>query len=173
MNGPVRQIVAFIYTASRPSRVIPSPACPLRPRARSESAASLALACPLILHHHVRTFRCIVFWAATCQQRSLAKHSRSLFRPKKKAESAAITPSGRLAPATVGHGECGLLVGLQSELLGQHDIPKRKVPYRTEAPDGNLGLARTDLVDIHIPAAVNTIALGRVGAPHFKKSVFV
>jgi hypothetical protein len=87
--------------------------------------------------------------------------------------SAAITPSGRLAPATVGHGECGLLVGLQSELLGQHDIPKRKVPYRTEAPDGNLGLARTDLVDIHIPAAVNTIALGRVGAPHFKKSVCV
>src|SRR5271165_3381485 len=86
--------------------------------------------------------------------------------------SAAITPSGRLAPATVGHGECGLLVGLQSELLGQHDIPKGKVPDRTEAPDGNLGLARTDLVDIHIPAAVNTIALGRV-APHFEKSVFV
>jgi len=34
------KIVAFIYTASRPSRVIPSPACPLRPRARSESGRS-------------------------------------------------------------------------------------------------------------------------------------
>jgi hypothetical protein len=83
------------------------------------------------------------------------------------------TPPGRLTPATVGHSECGLLVGLQSELLGQHDIPKGKVAYRTEAPDGNLGLARTDLVDIHIPAAANTIALARVGAPHFEKSVFV
>jgi uncharacterized membrane protein len=50
-------------------------------------------------------------------------------------------------------------VGLQSEFLGQHDIPKRKVPYRTEAPDGDSGAARTDLVDIHIPAAANTIAL--------------
>jgi hypothetical protein len=39
---------------------------------------------------------------------------------------------------------------------------KRKVPYWTEAPNGNLGLARTDLVDIHIPAAANTIALARV-----------
>src|SRR2546423_7663501 len=66
--------------------------------------------------------------------------------PRRSAGKAAITPPGRLAPATLGHGECGLLVRLQSELLGQHDIPKRKVPYRTEAPDGDSGASRTDLV---------------------------
>ena len=53
------------------------------------------------------------------------------FAPRRSGGSAAITPPGRLAPATVGHGECGLLVGLQSELLGQHDIPKGRPAVRS------------------------------------------
>ena len=53
----------------------------------------------------------------------------------------------------VSHSECGLLVGLKGELLGEHYVPKGKMPYRAEAPDGNLGTILPKLFDIHVPAA--------------------
>ena len=59
----------------------------------------------------------------------------------------------------VSHSECGLLVGLKGELLGEHYVPKGKMPCRTEAPDGDLGTILTELFDIHVPAAANAIAL--------------
>jgi hypothetical protein len=71
----------------------------------------------------------------------------------------------------VSHSECGLLVGLKGELLGEHYVPKGKMPYRTEAPSGDVGAVLTELFDIHVPAAANAIALPGVAAPHLKISM--
>jgi hypothetical protein len=65
----------------------------------------------------------------------------------------------------VSHSECGLLVGLK------HYVPKGKMPYRTEAPSGDVGAVLTELFDIHVPAAANAIALAGMGAPHLKISM--
>jgi hypothetical protein len=46
----------------------------------------------------------------------------------------------------VSHSECGLLVGLKGELLGEHYVPKGKMPYRTEAPSGDVGAVLTETI---------------------------
>jgi hypothetical protein len=77
----------------------------------------------------------------------------------------------RSAPRAVSHGECGLLVGFESELLGQHHVPKGKIPCRTETPEGDFAAIIGKFFDVHVPAGMNAIPFAAMRAPHLEGSV--
>src|SRR5262245_10915391 len=70
--------------------------------------------------------------------------------------------------APVSDRECCMLIGLERDLLRQHNVADGKTPLRPEAPDCGLHTVLVEFVNIHLTTAADAIALPAVAARHFE-----
>jgi hypothetical protein len=61
--------------------------------------------------------------------------------------------------AAVRYPEDGSLIGLQRDLLRQHDVVNRKIALRREAQSRNIGATLIEFLDVHLRIAVDAITL--------------
>src|SRR5262245_47519113 len=61
-----------------------------------------------------------------------------------------------------------MLIGLECDLLCQHNVADGKAPLRPEAPDGDLHTILVEFVNVHLTTAADAIALPAVAARHIE-----
>ena len=74
----------------------------------------------------------------------------------------------RSLSAPVRHRERCMLIGLERDLLCQHNIADGKAPLRPEAPDGDLHIVLAEFVDVHLTTVADAIVLPAVAARHIE-----
>src|SRR5262249_20822532 len=92
------------------------------------------------------------------------------FRPTAGARqcSSRPRPAIRSLSAPVRHCERCMLIGLECDLLCQHNVADGKAPLRPEAPDGDLHTILVEFVNVHLTTAADAIALPAVAARHIE-----
>src|SRR5262249_40247014 len=73
-------------------------------------------------------------------------------------------PAIRSLSAPVRHCERCMLIGLERDLLCQHNVADGEAPLRPEAPDGDLRTILVEFVNVHLTTADGAIALPAVAA---------
>src|SRR5215471_6943805 len=61
-----------------------------------------------------------------------------------------------------------MLIGLDRDLLCQHNVADGKTPLRTEAPDGDRHIVLVEFVNVHLTTVVDAIMLPAVAARHIE-----
>ena len=61
-----------------------------------------------------------------------------------------------------------MLIGLDRDLLCQHNVADGKTPLRTEAPDGDRHIVLVEFVNVHLTTVADAIALPAVAARHIE-----
>src|SRR5262245_4994164 len=77
-------------------------------------------------------------------------------------------PYDRSGGAAVRDGKRGRLVGLERDLLRQHDVADGKMAFGHEAPDRDTRAARIQFVDVHLGLRTDAITLAAGGAGHLE-----
>src|SRR6516162_11594099 len=70
--------------------------------------------------------------------------------------------------APVRHRERCMLIGLERDLLCQHNVADGKAPLRPEAPDGDLHIVLVEFVNVHLTTVADAIVLPAVAAGHIE-----
>src|SRR5215472_666639 len=92
------------------------------------------------------------------------------FRPTAGARqcSSRPRPAIRSLSAPVRHCERCMLIGLECDLLCQHNVADGKAPLRPEAPDGDLHTILVEFVNVHLTTVADAIVLPAVAAGHIE-----
>jgi hypothetical protein len=61
-----------------------------------------------------------------------------------------------------------MLIGLERDLLRQHNVADGKAPLRPEAPDGDLHIVLVEFVNVHLTTVADAIVLPAVAAGHIE-----
>src|SRR5262245_19894828 len=61
-----------------------------------------------------------------------------------------------------------MLIGLERDLLCQHNVANGKAPLRPEAPDGDLHIVLVEFVNVHLTTVADAIVLPAVAASHIE-----
>src|SRR5262249_57818167 len=83
------------------------------------------------------------------------------FRPTAGARQCSSKPRPviRSLSAPVRHRERCMLIGLDRDLLCQHNVADGKTPLRTEAPDSDRHTVLADFANVHSTTLAHAIAL--------------
>src|SRR6476660_3192561 len=83
------------------------------------------------------------------------------------------SPSGEARSEAICDPQRVRLEQLQRRLLRQHHVPRYQAALREEAPAADAPAVAVELLDVHLPAVSDAIALARLAAGDIEKPVLL